>query len=89
VLRRPVEPKLASLIAVVDDIGRLALPQRHAERVQHQLCAEMVRHRPADDAAAERIEHDGEVKKPGQSRDERDVRDPELIGAVGSEVAVY
>src|SRR5690349_10952884 len=33
---------LASLIAVVDDIGRLALPQRHAERVQHQLCAEMV-----------------------------------------------
>src|SRR5689334_24624724 len=45
VLRRPLESAHARLIAVVDDIGRLALPQRHAERVQHQLCAEMVRHR--------------------------------------------
>ena len=80
---------LASLIAVVDDIGRLALPQRHAERVQHQLGAEMVRHRPADDLADPGIEHDCKVEEARGGRDERDVRDSELIGAVGSEVAVY
>jgi hypothetical protein len=73
----------------MNDPGRLALPQRHAERVQDQLGAQMARHRPADDAAAEGVEHDGEVKKPGQSRDERYVRDPELIRAIGREVAIH
>ena len=36
----------------MDDGFRLSLPERHIQRLEHQLGAQMGRHRPANDAAA-------------------------------------
>ena len=55
---------------------------------QHELGSEVPGHRPADDAAAEYVEDDGEVEEAGASRDVGDVRDPERVGPVGCEVAL-
>jgi len=52
VLRRLVEPKLATLVAMMNDILGPPLAHGHLERVQHQLRPQMVRHGPADDLAA-------------------------------------
>src|SRR6202035_4184822 len=63
VLRRPVDSALAALVAVMDDAVRPSLADRHFQRIQHQLGAQMIGHRPADDLAAPGIQHDGEVQK--------------------------
>ena len=65
------------------------LADRHLERVQHELGAQMVGHRPADDPAAPGIEHDGEVEEARGGRHEGDVGDPELVRASAREVAVH
>ncbi len=49
--------------------------------------AEVVTHRPADDAAREAVDHSSEVQPAGRCRDVLDVGDPELIRSRGSEVA--
>src|SRR5580700_6184043 len=54
VLRRPVDSTLGALVAVVDDIARLALTDRHLQCRQDQLGPQMRLHRPADDPTAER-----------------------------------
>ena len=69
-------------------LGRPALRERHVERVEDELGAQMRRHRPADDAPAPRVEHDGEVEEAGPRRDVGDVGDPELVGPGRREVAV-
>jgi hypothetical protein len=48
---------------MVDDIGRPALREGHVEGLEHQLGAEMRRHRPADDPPTPRIEDHGEVEE--------------------------
>jgi hypothetical protein len=40
----------------------LALGDRHVEGVQHQLGAQVVGHRPADDPAGEAVQHNREVE---------------------------
>src|SRR5947208_6438551 len=63
VLRRPVEFALASVIGVVHDAnGGSAMGNGHVERVEHQLGAEMVGHRPSDDAAAERVDDHRDIE---------------------------
>src|SRR5256712_2199624 len=79
---------LAALIRVMNHRGRSALCDGHVERGQDELGAEMGFHRPADDAATPRVEHDGEIQKAGPRRDVRDVRDPPSIGAGRRELAV-
>src|SRR3989475_12041586 len=79
---------LAALIRVMNHRGRSALRDGHVERGQDELGAEMGCHRPADDAATPRVEHDGEIQKAGPRRDVRDVRDPPSIGAGRRELAV-
>ena len=69
---------LGALVAVVDDINRLALTDRHLQCRQHELGAQMRLDRPADDPTAERIEHDSEIQEASHRRDIRDVGDPEL-----------
>jgi hypothetical protein len=69
VLRRLLEAALAALVAVVDDIARLALTDCHFQCRQHELGPQMHLHRPADDPAAERIEHDSEIQEAGRGRD--------------------
>jgi len=79
---------LAARIGVVDHTVGLALVQRHLKRVEHELGAQMRRHRPADDAPAEDIEHDGEVEEPRPGRDVGDVGAVELIRALSGELAL-
>jgi len=67
--------------------GGPTLPERHVERLEHQLGAQMSLHRPADDAPTEYIEHHGEVQKPGPGRDVSYIGDPQTIGRRGDEVA--
>lgn len=71
---RPEEPGLAeavaerpagvgrAVIAVVDRARRgPPVPDCHLQGVDDQLGADVVGHRPADDAAAEAVQDDGEV----------------------------
>ena len=53
------EECMAALIGVMDDVARPALAERHVEGVEDELAAEVLGHRPADNAAAERVQHDG------------------------------
>ena len=67
--------------------GGPTLPQSQVERLQHQFRTQMGFHRPADDSAAESVEHHREVKKPCPGRYVRDIGDPQPIGRGGDEVA--
>ena len=88
-LRRPVELKLAALVAVMDDAVRPALTDRHLQRVQHQFGRQMVGHRPADNLAAPGIQNHCEIEKTARRRHEGDVGNPELVRPESSEIAVY
>jgi hypothetical protein len=54
---------LHAAIGMVDQAapGRVARRQRHGQRRHRQTGAEMIGHRPADDAAAEGIEDDCQI----------------------------
>ncbi len=80
---------LRSLIGMVNNGERLATKDRHVERGDHELLAHVIRHRPADDATAEDVEHDGKIEKAAPCRNVRDVSNPELIRRVGGETALY
>ena len=74
---------LATLVAVTNDVLRSALTNSCLHRVQHQLCPQVVRHRPADDLAAPGVQHDSEIQEPGGRRHIRKRRggDIWLVGA--------
>jgi len=59
---------LAALIGMMDDVRRPALCDGHVEGVQHQAGAQVVRHRPADDAPTEGVHHYGQVDEAVQGR---------------------
>src|ERR1700741_5148923 len=59
---------LGALVAVVDDIARLALTDRHLQCRQDQLGPQMRLYRPADDPTAEHTEHDSETQEAGHCR---------------------
>ena len=80
---------LTAAIGVMDESSeRLALVDRHLERGEHELGAQVRRHRPAHDLAAEDVEHDRQVEEARAGRDVRDVGDPELVGLGGGEVTL-
>ena len=79
---------LSPLIAVMDHLLRPALTDSHLEGVQHELGAQMVCHRPADDLAAPGVEHDGQVEEPDRGWHIRDVGDPQPVRAIRGEVAI-
>src|SRR5689334_18117434 len=63
VLRRSIESALRTLVGVADHAAGSPCHQRHVQSVQHQLRGERGGHRPANDAAAEGVEHHREVEK--------------------------
>ena len=68
---------LASLVRVMDDALRWpASPDRHVDGFDDQLAAEMIGHRPADDAPAVDVEHHRQIEEPRPGRDIGDVGDP-------------
>ena len=67
---------LRSLVAVMDDAGGLSLAQRHVERVRHEPRAQIAAHGPAENAAAEGIEHDRHIQEARPGRHIRSLVDP-------------
>ena len=55
------------------------------QRLEHELGAQMIGHRPAHDPAAARVDHDREEQESGPGRHVGDVGDPELVGCIGLE----
>ena len=81
VLRRPVEPALASSIAMVDHTGaRLAQPDSTVKRPERQVAGHASAHGPADDAPGVEVEHDGQVQPALCRPDIADVGSPFLVG---------
>src|SRR3954467_14389749 len=61
--------EVRTLVGVMDHAGGSPCHQCHVQSVQHQLCGERGGHRPANDAAAEGVEHHREIEKtcPGRN----------------------
>ncbi len=72
----------------MNDVLGAALTLGRIHRVQHQFGPQMVRHRPTQDLAALRIEHDGKVEEPRRHRHITDVGDQKLPRPKGREVAI-
>ena len=60
---------LAATIRVVDHRSGLALRDRHVQRRQNQLRAQVRLHRPADDPARIHIEHHRQIQKSRPGRE--------------------
>ena len=75
-------------LGMMNDRVRASLSEGHVQRVEHQLGAQVIGHRPAHHAAAEHIEHHGEIDEPGRGRDVGDVGDPQPVRALGVERGV-
>jgi hypothetical protein len=60
--------------------------QRHVQGIEHQLFGQCRGHRPADNATAEGVEHDGEIDKACPGRNVGDVGDPQPIRRFRREV---
>ena len=71
----------------MDDIVWPALPQCHVQGIQHQLCAQMIGHRPAHHPPRAHVENDREEQKACPGRYVSDVSYVQLIGPIGCEVA--
>ncbi len=78
---------LTALIGVMDHLARPPLEQRHVEGLEDELGPQMGLHRPADDSAAPRVQHDREIEEARPRRDVGDVSDPETIRSRDDEVA--
>src|SRR3546814_6221678 len=71
----------------MDRPGRWAtVPDRHLQRIDHQLGADVVRDRPAHDAAAEAVDDDREVQPPLTCAVLGHVGDVEPVWGIGAEV---
>jgi len=73
-------------------IGRRRLSDcgddRHVERVDDELFAHVVRHRPSNHATTAAIEYHGQEKETRICRYVRDIRNPKSIGERSDEVAL-
>jgi hypothetical protein len=89
VLRRPLEFALRAVVGVVNQPG-LRAPARdgHLERPLDELKAHVGEHAPADDQAAEAVDHRGEVQPPLPGGQVGDVRAPQAVRRRGIEVAL-
>lgn len=56
--------------------SRLTACDGHLQRVDYELSAQVIAHRPADDAAGEAVDDGCEVQPPNACRDVLDVADP-------------
>jgi hypothetical protein len=69
--------------------ARVASPERHPQRVEHQVGAHMPGELPADDPVREHVEHERELDHPLPAAQIRQVPDPQPIGLDGGEVALH
>jgi hypothetical protein len=89
VLRRPLEPKLAAVVSVVDQTRRRStLTDRHVERVQDQLGAQVLSHGPAHNSQGEGVQDHREIQPALAGALLGDIGDPEPVGAGRLEVTL-
>ncbi len=79
---------LAALVRVMNDVVGSSLSQGHVQRVEHEFCAQVRRHRPAHDLPAPGIEDNRQVQDPRPGRNLGDIGDPQLIRARSPEGAL-
>src|SRR6266404_596051 len=79
---------LTATIRVMDHGLRPALRDRHVQRRQNQLGAQMRLHRPAYNAARIHIEYHRQIQKSGPRWNVGDVRYPQSIGSIGVELPI-
>ncbi len=78
---------LRPLIGVDDDpAGGPALPDRHEDRVKHQVALERGLHRPPYHHARVQVDDDGEIEESLVSADVGDVTNPGMIGIRRQEI---
>ena len=87
-LQRPFESTLRTLIAMMDDVGRPALDDRHVQGGQHQLCCHLLADRPPDDAPTPHIEHDREEDETSPRWHVGEVGHPQLVRTLSDEAPV-
>ena len=88
VLRRPVESALTAVVRMQHcPGGRLAPPAGHVQGVEDQLGAQVIGYRPAHDPAGPYVQDDGAVQPALDGAVLGDVGDPQLVRAVGAELA--
>src|SRR3954469_8624045 len=91
VLRRPLEPGLGALVAMVHETAALdgpALVQGLLKRVEHEAGVRRPAHPPADDAPGISIDHKGNIDEAGPGRDVGEIGDPEHVWARRLELLV-
>jgi hypothetical protein len=72
----------------MDDTDGFALSDRHVEGIGYDAGVQRTRHRPANDAAAEDVEHDGEIEEAGPRWNVGDIGHPQAVGRLSDEVAL-
>jgi transposase-like protein len=86
--RKPAGLPLNAKPAPMDHCRRPPLRDRHVQRRQNQLRAQMRLHRPTDNASRVHIEHHRQIQKARPSWDKRDVGNPQPIRAFGVELSL-
>ena len=80
---------LAALVRVMQHgVGLSASPDRHHQRIGHELSGHGVAHRPSDHAAREQVDDDSDVEPPLGRSNVGEVDDPPLVGRLGGKLAV-
>jgi hypothetical protein len=80
VLRRPVEPRLAPAIRMMQQPRRRAAArERHLERLQREVVGDALLHGPAHDESRAQVENHRQVQPSFARGEVGDVRDPRLI----------
>ncbi|CAN5781081.1 hypothetical protein BH23ACT11_BH23ACT11_24800 [soil metagenome] len=81
---------MRAAVAMVDESGSgVSAPQGHLKSVRDQFGPEMVRHCPANYAAAASVEDEGQVEESLMTgRQIRYVRQPQAVGTGGEKAAV-
>ena len=88
---RKQPPRLRPAIRVMDQAAvalGLACVQRLLERIEHEVRSHRTAHLPAHDAPRKHVDHEGYIQPALPRRDIREVRDPELVWSLGSELPI-
>lgn len=81
--------QMTFLIGMMNHGGWAALPQRHIQCLQHQLCPKACFHLPSHDPTGKSIHHYRPIKEPRPCRDIRYVRNPQPIRGCDEEVPLH
>ena len=73
---------------MVDHWIGFAAPQRHVERIKHELATQVRGHRPTDDASAPDVQHDRHEQEASPGEYVSDICDPQLVRCSAREVAL-